>query len=116
MQLKHAIADAGAGTLLVTSDAGFEGVEWTLGFVAPTMEQLGRELPGPDGAQRELLERAHREVRSGGRVRKVVEMWNLGSTEAWKFAGAVGERGRMERRRWSEREKAFGKGLSVEEK
>lgn len=122
LAIKRAITEPGTSTLLATSDGGFTELDWIFGFTFPTMDELKRELPKPDENQRKLLEKTHKDVfsqKDGGKkkkLRSIIEKWNLGNTEAWKFANAVAERRSMERKKWSEEEKAFGKGLSTEEK
>lgn len=119
--IKQAIANPSTSTLLATSDAGFQELDWTFGFTLPVEEELKLDLPKPDEKQEVLLETTYKDAfsqKDGGRkkkLRKIVEMWNLGNTEAWKFAGAVAERAGIERRKWSEAEKPFGRGLSAEE-
>lgn len=122
VRIKQAIAGPSTSTLLATSDVGFNELDWTFGFTLPTEEELKMELPKPDKDQQALLETTYNDAfsqKDGGKkkkLRKIVEMWNLGDTEVWKFASAVAERAGMERRKWSEAEKSFGRGLSAQEK
>lgn len=121
VRIKQAIASPSTSALLVTSDAGFTELDWTFGFTLPTEEELKLDLPKPDEKQKALLETTHKDAFSQKdmkrkKLKRIVEMWNLGNTEAWKFAGAVAERAVVERRKWSEAEKPFGRGLSAEEK
>lgn len=122
VRIKQAIASPSSPALLVTADAGFQELDWKLGFALPTEEELKLDLPKPNKDQQALLEATHKDLfsqKDGGRkkkLRKIIEMWNLGDTEAWKFAGAVAERAGIERRKWSDAEKPFGRGLSAGEK
>lgn len=122
VRIKQAIAGPSTSTLLATSDAGFRELDWTFGFTLPTEEELKLDLPKPDEDQVALLARTHKDAfsqKDGGKkrkLRKIVEMWNLGNTEAWKFASAVAERAAMERQKWSEAEKPYLRGLAAEEK
>lgn len=121
VRIKQAIASPSTSTLLVTSDVGFRELDWTFGFTLPTEEELELDLPKPDEKQEALLEVIYKDAFSQKdgkrkRLKKIAEMWNLGNTEAWKFAGAVAERAGIERRKWSEAERPFGRGLSAEEK
>lgn len=122
LTLKQAIVDPTTAALLSTSDAGFQELDWTLGFTLPTEEQLKLDIPKPNEHQKALLDTTHKDAfssRDGGKkrkLRKVTEAWNLGNTEVWKFATAFTERSRMERMKWSEGEAMFRRGLSAEEK
>ncbi|KAI9757480.1 MAG: hypothetical protein M1815_001007 [Lichina confinis] len=64
-----------------------------------------------------LLEQATRAVRSTAKpqvlVREMIEAWNLGDTEAWRFARAFAARSRVERLKWEEEEKKFGVGTGT---
>lgn len=99
-----------------------EDVPWTFGFTIPSIEDLGLEVPRMRDDEAHLYDAVLKEVnswkRGGGdaRLRRAVEAWNLGSAEAWKFAGAFAERAVQERKQWSAEEKKYEKGLSSEEK
>ncbi|KAI9789335.1 MAG: hypothetical protein M1816_006224 [Peltula sp. TS41687] len=58
-----------------------------------------------------LLDKAKGAVQSRIRqlqpIREAVEAWNLGDTEAWRFARAFAARSRVEREKWEEEEKKF---------
>ncbi|KAL7268965.1 hypothetical protein RUND412_008389 [Rhizina undulata] len=112
-------------SLWATSDMGFNDLPWVLGFTLPTVTELGIQVPAPEEVARSVMVKANKEINADGRggtekglerVRKVVEAWNLGDTEVWKFTGAWGRRAVMERREWSTQEGGFGFGVSEEEK
>lgn len=119
--IKAATANPTSTTILSTSDAGFKDIEWTLGFTLPTEEELKLDLPKPDAQQVKVLDTTHKDAfsaKDGGkkkRLRRAVEAWNLGGTEVWKFGRAYVDRMEMERRKWSEAEKAFGRGVAKNE-
>lgn len=119
--IKAATANPTASTILSTSDAGFKDIEWTLGFTLPEESELKLEVPAPDAKQVKVLETAHKDAfsaRDGGRkrrLRRAVEAWNLGGTEVWRFGKAYVERNEVERKRWSEAEGAFGRGMAADE-
>ncbi|KAI9884761.1 MAG: hypothetical protein M1823_003435 [Watsoniomyces obsoletus] len=54
----------------------------------------------------------HSKVRQQQFVRDMVEAWNLGDTEAWRFARAFMARSRVERVLWEEEEKGFAGGAA----
>jgi hypothetical protein len=127
LKIKQLIAAPPANytSLWSAAESGYpeEELQWTLGFTIPSAEEVKVEVPTPKEEQKLLFEKTVKEVKTADktgekvvRIRKAVEAWNLGSTEIWRFAAAFVERGVFERRKWSEQEREYGKGLSEEEK
>jgi hypothetical protein len=99
-----------------TDKQGFKDTEWTLGFELSSVEELGLRMPGGDKAQMDVLNRVKTAVARGTTMVGVIEAWNMGDTEAWKFVNAWRERRIVERTKWTNVEKKYGQGLDKEER
>lgn len=119
-KLKETVA-AKAGSKLLglwsTEKNGFKDTEWTLGFVPPTIEELGIRLPPAEEKQKVALEAAAKVALSHkSSLVAVVESWSLSDTEVWKFVNAWRERRVMERMQWTKEEKGYKLGLDQQER
>lgn len=98
-----------------TEKEGFRDVEWVLGFAPPTAAELNLHLPDPEAGVMEKLDDLKKQsLRSN--TAKIIEGWNLGDTEAWKFINAWKQRRFLERTQWTQEEKKFGQGLGRNER
>lgn len=119
-----------------------EDLDWHFGFTIPqTAIDTGKSetpVPGPerrpkpkldikdgpvpteDDLKREevLLEQAKEFEKSsrktGKKIRRSIEAWNLADTEAWKFARAFLARNRIERKKWEDEEEHYAGGAGAE--
>ncbi|KAF2432061.1 hypothetical protein EJ08DRAFT_631261 [Tothia fuscella] len=122
-------------SLWLTAEKSYhEDLDWIFGFDIPLNSTTSRgksetPVPGPErrplpskmegpvlteselSLDRGRLKKVRETVGSRSRhqilIRDAVEAWNLGDTEAWRFARAFGARRKMERRKWEEAEKGF---------
>jgi len=99
-----------------TDKQGFKDTEWTLGFELSSVEELKLKLPAGEEAQKDVLNRAKKAVAKEATMVCVVEAWNMGDTEAWKFVNAWRERRIVERTKWTKMERRYGQGLGKEER
>jgi len=120
-----------------------EDLDWHFGFTIPrTVTDNGKSetpVPGPerrpkvkpdikDGPvpldedlkrEQELLRQAKdwekaTKRKTGTKIRRSIEAWNLADTEAWKFARAFLARNRVERQTWENEEKRYAGGAGAE--
>jgi len=74
----------------------------------PTDEELKRErwllARAREFVQADLKDRKRRRTEG---IAEAVEAWNLGDTEAWRFARSFSARRRVERLKWEEEERGF---------
>ncbi|KAI5791692.1 hypothetical protein DFH27DRAFT_197234 [Peziza echinospora] len=125
VSIKKAVADPSEiyRGLWTTTEIGWDvkEVEWQLGFSLPVGVSTAADA-APKKEELDVLERAHGFVNrnsgkgKAGRVMGVVEAWSVVDTEVWRFVRAVGERRGLERGKWVEKEKKWGKGLAGEGK
>jgi len=100
-----------------TDKVGFKDVEWTLGFIPPTIEELGIKLPPAEETQNVKLEAVKKEAfNKKNKIVRVVEAWSLSDAEVWRFVNAWRERRILEREEWTKKEKKYGLGLDKEER
>ena len=99
-----------------TDKQGFKDTEWTLGFKLSSVEELGLKLSGGDEVQKDTLNNAKKVVAKEANMVRVMEAWNMGDTEAWKFVNAWRERRIVERTKWTKTERRYGQGLDKEER
>lgn len=143
MRIKEAIAGAentGRSIWLTAEKEPPSDLHWNFGFRLPTTKTKPLPNPGakpsdadppeeadPEAEQgssaeveleRSLLLKALGVVASPGkdesRLRDAVEAWNLGDTEAWKFARAFLARQTVERVSWETEESQYGEGAGSE--
>ncbi|KAL9623706.1 MAG: hypothetical protein Q9160_001936 [Pyrenula sp. 1 TL-2023] len=74
----------------------------------PTDSELKKEKELLAKAKEVVIKGEKGKGKADGRMKTVVEAWNLADTEAWKFVRAWRARGIMERLKWEEDEKGFG--------
>lgn len=100
-----------------TDKEGFKDIEWTLGFVPPTIAELKLQLRPTEEKQKKKLHNAMTAAVLGKKnIIGVVEAWHDGDTEVWKFVNAWRERRILERAQWTYEEKKFGHGLDKGER
>ncbi|KAF8252382.1 hypothetical protein K440DRAFT_594826 [Wilcoxina mikolae CBS 423.85] len=100
-----------------TDKVGFKDIGWTLGFVPPTIEELGIKLPPAEETQKVKLEAAKKVAfNKRSRIVRVVEGWSLSDSEVWRFVNAWRERRILEREQWTKKERTYGLGLDKQER
>jgi len=137
MRLKEAIAGpehTGRSIWFTAEKKPPTDLEWHFGFTLPENKDIPpapstENASGDDGEpvaassaererERDLLMKAMAvgvsSAKEKMRVRDAIEAWNLGDTEAWKFARAFLARQAVERLAWEKEEAKYGQGAGSE--